>query len=114
MTCTNCGTENKPGRKFCASCGVALSVSCPTCGAENDPTDRFCGECGTPLAPGAPADERAAPVAERRLGSILFMDLVGFTAAGITRCGGRSRPARVTRRGSTVAGATAARSRVHR
>jgi class 3 adenylate cyclase/tetratricopeptide (TPR) repeat protein len=85
MTCTNCGTENKPGRKFCASCGVALSVSCPVCGAANEPTDRFCGECGTPLAPGAVVDERTARVAERRLVSILFMDLVGFTAASESR-----------------------------
>ena len=42
MTCTNCGTENKPGRKFCASCGVSLSTSCPACGAANEPMDRFC------------------------------------------------------------------------
>ena len=80
MTCTNCGTENRPGRKFCASCGAALATTCPACGAANDPTDRFCGECGTPLTPGAPPEERAAPVAERRLVSVLFMDLVGFTA----------------------------------
>src|SRR2546430_17501674 len=66
MTCTNCGTENKPGRKFCASCGVALSASCPTCGAANDPTDRFCGGCGTPLAARPPPGARAAPQAERR------------------------------------------------
>ena len=85
MTCTNCGTENKPGRKFCASCGAALSTTCPACGAANDPTDRFCGECGTPLTPGAPPEERAAPVAERRLVSVLFMDLVGFTAASESR-----------------------------
>src|SRR5206468_1268981 len=85
MTCTNCGTENKPGRKFCANCGVALSTSCPACGAANDPTDRFCGECGTPLATGVAPDERAAPVAERRLVSVLFMDLVGFTAASESR-----------------------------
>ena len=85
MTCTNCGTENKPGRKFCASCGAALSTACPVCGAANDPTDRFCGECGTPLTPSAPPDERAAPVAERRLVSVLFMDLVGFTAASESR-----------------------------
>jgi len=85
MTCTNCGTENKPGRKFCASCGAPLSTACPVCGAANDPTDRFCGECGTPLTPSAPPDERAAPVAERRLVSVLFMDLVGFTAASESR-----------------------------
>ena len=52
--------------------------------------DKFCGECATPLgatvAPSPMAAQRAvapasapAPVAERRLVSVLFADLVGFT-----------------------------------
>ena len=45
---------------------------------------KFCGECGVALATATvPADSKpaSAPAAERRLVSILFADLVGFTAA---------------------------------
>ena len=104
VICGNCGTENREGRKFCSECAVALAVSCPSCGAPNQPGEKFCGECATPLAAGpastgsgsgaatsprpAPAPSRPAsapapapaPVSERRVVSILFADLVGFTA----------------------------------
>ncbi|HEY6058797.1 MAG TPA: zinc-ribbon domain-containing protein, partial [Candidatus Limnocylindrales bacterium] len=104
MICSNCGAANEPGRKFCDECGTRLAIGCPTCGAENRPGARFCGECGTALTSGAGerAPDRAAehgapatapapvsapdashaqpqPAAERRLVSILFADLVGFT-----------------------------------
>src|SRR5438094_929185 len=51
---------------------------------------RFCNQCGSPLAEEVsgplaptrpPVPARAEPVAERRLVSVLFADLVGFTAA---------------------------------
>jgi class 3 adenylate cyclase/tetratricopeptide (TPR) repeat protein len=77
MTCPNCGTDNRAGRKFCSSCGTVLARTCTSCGAANEPDDRFCGECGSPLdaeTPAVPASE-----AERRLVSVLFGDLVGFT-----------------------------------
>jgi class 3 adenylate cyclase/tetratricopeptide (TPR) repeat protein len=77
MTCPNCGTDNRAGRKFCSRCGSPLARSCPSCGAANEPDDRFCGECGSPLEPEATAP--AGPEAERRLVSVLFADLVGFT-----------------------------------
>ena len=90
MICTNCGTENDAGRKFCGECGTRLLAVCPSCGAANAPTAKFCGECATPLtaarAGAAPAQPLAAtpaavpsPVAERRLVTVLFADLVGFT-----------------------------------
>ncbi len=85
MICGNCGAENRAGRKFCAECGTALTPPCPSCGAYNEPSEKFCGECGTALGGGpavAPAPKAAAalPQAERRLVSILFVDLVGSTA----------------------------------
>ncbi|MDX6508045.1 MAG: hypothetical protein QOG06_2689 [Gaiellaceae bacterium] len=83
--CASCGNENREGRKFCAECGTALATACPACGAANEPGERFCGDCGSALTAGAsapppsPPAERAAPSAERRLVSVLFADLVGFT-----------------------------------
>src|SRR3954452_17961942 len=83
MNCPACGTENRPGRRFCAHCGAALEATCPSCGAANEPGDRFCGECGSSLAAAARTSDAArasapSPVSERRLVSVLFADLVGF------------------------------------
>jgi class 3 adenylate cyclase len=47
---------------------------CEVCGQDNPGGFRFCGACGAPLA-AAPA-----PVEERRLVTVLFCDLVDFTA----------------------------------
>ncbi|MGI8928866.1 MAG: AAA family ATPase [Candidatus Limnocylindrales bacterium] len=89
MICSNCGTTNEPGRKFCKECGSALAAICPNCGAGNASDAKFCGECGTTLQAGAIAASRPAPQtsqpateqphAERRLVSVLFADMVGFT-----------------------------------
>jgi class 3 adenylate cyclase/tetratricopeptide (TPR) repeat protein len=78
MVCPSCETENRPGRKFCSHCGSPLALACPACGAANEPDDAFCGECGASLGEGATA-AAPAPAAERRLVSVLFADLVGFT-----------------------------------
>ncbi len=85
MDCANCGTTNASGRRFCLECGAALTNGCPSCGTPNEPNARFCGSCGsaltrgaTPFAAEVPAAP-AAPAAERRLVSVLFADLVGFT-----------------------------------
>ena len=92
MNCPACGTPTEPGRKFCAECGHRLIALCPSCGATNSPTARFCGDCGyrligdeaarrPPIATvGRTPDPARAPVAERRLVTVLFADLVGFTA----------------------------------
>src|SRR5580765_6159820 len=47
---------------------------CPACGEENPERAKFCLECGAALSV-------AAPLEERKVVSILFCDLVGFTAA---------------------------------
>src|ERR1051325_2326598 len=80
MQCGACGRANRPGRRFCAQCGAPLTIACPACGVVNEPDDRFCGACGTELAAAAAAPPAAQPpVPERRLVSVLFADLVGFT-----------------------------------
>ena len=71
---------------------------CPSCGTVNPPTARFCGECGSamatdsaaaaagvtapvqPVASDAVPAAHPGPVAERRVVSVLFADLVGFTS----------------------------------
>ena len=103
MTCSSCGADNRPGGKFCVECGAALSSACPRCGTSVPPAAKFCGECGERLtltsAGGDPAVTRTVgprqpdstdrdpatggplPVgAERRIVTVLFADLVGFTS----------------------------------
>src|SRR5215212_6001568 len=87
--CPSCGTENPHDARFCMQCGTALSRACPSCGTENPPQARFCMSCGTALgadvspatpAPVAPFTEPPLPPEERRVVSVLFADLSGYTA----------------------------------
>jgi class 3 adenylate cyclase/tetratricopeptide (TPR) repeat protein len=86
VDCSACGTGNDAGRRFCLECGAPLARACPACGAANPPAGKFCGNCGSPLR-AVPADTAAAdaapgpavPTTERRLVSVLFLDLVSFT-----------------------------------
>src|SRR5512144_1261053 len=49
-------------------------IACPACGAENLDVARFCHACGAPIA--AAAERRE----ERKIVTVLFADLVGFTS----------------------------------
>ena len=51
-------------------------IGCPNCGTENPEHARFCLSCGTALAGTAPVRGE-----ERKVVSVLFADLVGFTSA---------------------------------
>ncbi len=90
MDCSSCGFTNEPGRKFCGECGTRLASGCPSCGAQNGPGAKFCGECGTALAAAPEAVPAVLPTTapsstERRLVSVLFADLVGFTTLAASR-----------------------------
>src|SRR5438094_5747992 len=50
-----------------------MSVTCQSCGRENPDGFQFCGFCSSPLAPHSSGEER-------KVVSVLFVDLVGFTA----------------------------------
>jgi class 3 adenylate cyclase len=50
-------------------------ITCPNCGQENPEGAKFCNACGQQLAGMAPAGRD-----ERRIVSVVFVDLVGFTA----------------------------------
>ncbi|MEO6577432.1 MAG: adenylate/guanylate cyclase domain-containing protein [Candidatus Limnocylindria bacterium] len=87
VICANCQAESPAGTKFCLDCGSRLGEMCQSCGAARVGDAKFCGECGTPFGEverGAVTSQAQAhgaqdPVAERRLVSVLFADLVGFT-----------------------------------
>ena len=63
-------------------------AGCPNCGAPHDPDQAYCGRCGTALSqsavltrpPGAPTGSVRAGVEERKLATVLFADVVGFTS----------------------------------
>src|ERR1700674_2370775 len=108
MQCRSCGAlAANPNQKFCAECGARLQQACPSCGTPYEGSPKFCPECGFALQ-GAAAAVGAAPaalaalgvanapassvaegaassVAERKLVSVLFADLVGFTAMSESR-----------------------------
>ncbi len=98
MPCPECGSPNRPGGRFCVDCGHPLAARCPGCGSPIEHAgQKFCGECGLSLvsvggagptetgpnrtqARGGGAGESGVPDAsERRVVSVLFADLVGFT-----------------------------------
>jgi rubrerythrin len=49
LKCGQCGSELKPGAKFCPECGtpVPRERHCTNCGAKLAPAAKFCPECGT-------------------------------------------------------------------
>ncbi len=101
MKCGDCSFEAAEDFSFCPKCGRKLAAECPSCGAAATPGFAFCPRCGTSLGAGAPSAAPAAhaphapyaahaaatrpateTVAEsdRRLATIVFADLTGFTS----------------------------------
>jgi class 3 adenylate cyclase/tetratricopeptide (TPR) repeat protein len=110
MRCGACGADNPAEHRFCERCGVALDARCPHCNAPARAGALFCGACGQRFSPapaGAPPSAprertvqptpgirsytpkhlaqkiltaRSAIEGERRQVTVLFADLVGFTA----------------------------------
>src|SRR5438270_1346601 len=82
IACSSCGAQNPSGFRFCGSCGAELGgTPCPSCGYDNPPGQRFCGQCGSALGEAVPTPAPTAGAAgERKLATVLFADVVGFTS----------------------------------
>lgn len=50
-TCPRCGLKNPLNHKYCARCGLPLTITikCERCGAENRALNVYCVECGAKL-----------------------------------------------------------------
>lgn len=108
MECSGCGFLLESGFAFCPKCGRRQPAPCASCGYLCAPDFQFCPKCGASVGPAAkaaekiaPASDRPAPIfarpspprtdgeagpqhpaaeADRRTVTVLFADLVGFTA----------------------------------
>jgi class 3 adenylate cyclase/tetratricopeptide (TPR) repeat protein len=101
VKCDKCQFDNPDNMRFCGQCGAKLELVCPGCGFTNPPGFKFCGGCGRDLSrPAArePIDlsrpdsytpkflaekiltRRSAIEGERKLVTVLFADVAGFTA----------------------------------
>jgi class 3 adenylate cyclase/tetratricopeptide (TPR) repeat protein len=83
VACGSCGNPVAAGAKFCSECGTSRALTCPSCGSTHAPGAKFCTECGAQISGASPAEAPStlppAAQAERRLVTVLFADLVGFT-----------------------------------
>ncbi|MBA2768141.1 MAG: AAA family ATPase, partial [Sporichthyaceae bacterium] len=90
QVCRVCAAQSADGKAFCEECGSPLAAACRSCGSPTTAGKRFCGDCGAALIASAaevslnaldtdPVVAARAPSAERRVCSVLFCDLVGFT-----------------------------------
>src|SRR4051794_15650497 len=94
MICSTCGEPAPVDARFCPHCGSSMAAACANCGTPLVAGARFCATCGT-AAPGTlvgatppttPTIPRApVTVSERRLVTVLFADLVGFTTLAESR-----------------------------
>ena len=85
MTCPRCGAQVAPDKRFCGDCGTALPWLCRSCSSENPADKRFCSDCGAARGERSPAPQGGGGVQlpERRLVSVMFVDLVGSTSLGL-------------------------------
>ncbi|HEY3110527.1 MAG TPA: adenylate/guanylate cyclase domain-containing protein [Chloroflexota bacterium] len=81
MSCPGCGSAVGLDVAFCAVCGTPAGPQCPRCARQCRTGDRFCALCGAEVA-GEGADSLHLRRAERKLVTVVFSDMVGFTSLG--------------------------------
>src|SRR5690606_11528661 len=105
--CIRCDSAIAPRDGCCLACGAAALRPCRGCGAGAPPDARFCAECGMALAaiapdsatawpaqpprgspggspgqlPGRPSLQPAIQASERKLVTVMFVDMIGSLAS---------------------------------
>jgi class 3 adenylate cyclase/tetratricopeptide (TPR) repeat protein len=103
MKCPACQIELPSSSKFCNQCGTRLEFTCPGCGQSIPPDSGYCDECGYDLEDSARVPllihqqphsytprhliekiltSRSAIEGERKLVTVMFADVAGFTGMG--------------------------------
>ena len=80
MKCPKCQFDNPEGIDFCGKCGTKLEGICPSCNFVNPPEFMFCGKCGHQLEESVTRKIEPTIEEERKLVTVLFSDLSGYTA----------------------------------
>ncbi|HEY9854344.1 MAG TPA: adenylate/guanylate cyclase domain-containing protein, partial [Stenomitos sp.] len=82
LNCAHCLATLPTNAKFCTQCGTRAGIACPSCQTLCTPTSKFCTQCGTRVATEAPASRQPANAnaGDRRVVTVLFTDVSGFTA----------------------------------
>ncbi len=101
MKCPKCDADNRADVRFCEECGAVMDIACPYCRAKAPPSNKFCGNCGHDLrmpgeakrldydqphsyTPKHLADKilttRNSIEGERKLVTVMFADVTGFTS----------------------------------
>jgi class 3 adenylate cyclase len=84
MICPRCGATVLESRRTCGECGSPMPWQCSACGSENPPESRVCRGCGAAVGAttAPPAASPSGMLPERRLLTVMFVDLVESTALG--------------------------------
>jgi class 3 adenylate cyclase/tetratricopeptide (TPR) repeat protein len=99
MQCPRCQQDNPSQARFCMKCGTGLTRACAACGTELPVDAAFCFGCGRAVVTMAATKGTSAPEAytprhlaekilasrsalegERKLVTVLFVDVSGFTS----------------------------------
>ena len=81
MHCPACGGAVGLDVLYCGTCGAAVGPRCPRCARQCRTGERFCALCGAELDAGDAQPEHLRR-AERKLVTVVFVDMVGFTSLG--------------------------------
>ena len=132
MLCPKCRFENREGVRFCEDCGAKMELVCPGCGAKIPLGKKFCGDCGyqltqspeaSPLDYSAPRSytpkhlaekiltHRSAIEGERKVVTVMFADVAGFTSLSESWTRRRSTGSWTAAAGSWSMKSTASRAR---